>query len=150
MGQRVPSPRVRHGHADRACQTRLFSVSQFITRDTFSAEGMPKNALKHSFPLFLSFASVERALNGVFCASEEDLKDFEGFPSSLRVDLVGWIASSTIKQEEQSLIQLGQELKGKGKGEMPHLMSPLLFLQAQALLLLLLVLRLLLVELMLH
>ena len=68
----------------------------------------------------------------------------------MKVDLVGWIASSTNKQEEQCLIQLGEELEGKGKGEMPHLMSPLLFLQTQALILLLLVLHLLLLELMLH
>ena len=66
------------------------------------------------------------------------------------MDLVGWIASSTIKQEDQCLIQLGEELKGKGKGEMPHILSPLLFLQKHALLLLLLVLHLVLVELMLH
>ena len=92
---------------------------------------------------------MEKALRSVYFAGEEDLKAFEGFPSALRVDLVGWIASSPIKQEEQGLIQLGQELKGKGKGEMPHLLSPLLFLQTQALLLLL-VLHLLLGELMLH
>ena len=56
---------------------------------------------------------MERALKCVCFAAEEDLKDLEGFPSALRVDLVGWIASSTIKQEEQCLIQLGKELKGK-------------------------------------
>ena len=93
---------------------------------------------------------MDRALSSAFYAGEKDLKAWEGFQSPLKVDLVGWIASSTIKQEEQCLIQLGQELKGKGKGEMPHLLSPLLFLQTQALLLLLLVLHLLLVELMLH
>ena len=93
---------------------------------------------------------MERAQRVVLFAREEDLKAWEGFQSPLKVDLVGLIASSTIKQEEQCLIQLGQELKGKGKGEMPHLLSPLLFLQTQALLLLLLVLHLLLVELMLH
>ena len=77
------------------------------------------------------------------------LKALEGIFLQVKVDLVGWIASSTIKQE-QCLIQLGEELKGKGKGEMPHLLSPLLFLLTQALLLPLLVLHLLLVELMLH
>ena len=76
---------------------------------------------------------MERALKCVCCAGEEDSKDLEGFPNALKVDCVGWIASSTIKQEEQCLNQLGKELKGKGKGEMPHLMSLLLFLQAQAL-----------------
>ena len=29
---------------------------------------------------------MERALSSVFCASEEDLKALEGFPSALRVD----------------------------------------------------------------
>ena len=110
------------------------------------------------FSLFCFISNLWESSKRVFFVGEEDLnegfrrvlKALEGFFLQVKVDLVGWIASSTIKQEEQCLIQLGEELKGKGKGEMPHLLSPLLFLHKQALLLLLLVLHLLLVEFMLY
>ena len=47
---------------------------------------------------------MERGLRSVFFLGEEDFKDLEGFPSALRVDLVGWIVRSNIKEEEQCLI----------------------------------------------
>ena len=63
----------------------------------------------------------------------------------------GWVDCKLNHQTRRTMSHLAREgAKGKGKGEMPHLLSPLLFLQTQALLLLLLVLHLLLVELMLH
>ena len=54
----------------------------------------------------------------------------------------------TIKQEEECLNQLGQQVKGKGKGEMPHLEPLILFLLQAYPLLLLQMLQLFLVKLM--
>ena len=64
-GLRVPCPHVGHGHTDRACPTRLCSVSCVRTRvsedcqcvsqkqDTFCTKKMPRNALNQNFNFLL-------------------------------------------------------------------------------------------------
>ena len=86
-GLRVPCSRVGHGHADKACPTRLCSVSCFRTRvsedcqcefekqDTFSTKKRPRIALNKNFHFFFIICKCGEGSKVCLMCGEEDLKD---------------------------------------------------------------------------